>query len=216
MRHCRIQMIEDKLLIWKFKRGSSDALSRIYEKYKNSLLKIVFGLLNETAAAEDIVHDCFVSLAQSPEKLRVNGNLKSYLATCVANRVRNTNLARQRKATSGLNDGDPALFVGLLHRCVRHQTKSTGAHFARPFLCAFFRPRSSQRPMRSLWLIFLLFYAQPLIWRTSRINSRLRCSKLSKNCKRLQFYLSELIIVSMCFMNASALEIQGRTSDSSK
>jgi len=106
---CGILMIEDKLLIWKFKRGSSDALSRIYEKYKNSLLKIVSGLLNETAAAEDIVHDCFVSLAQSPEKLRVNGNLKSYLATCVANRVRNTNLARQRKATSGLNDAGPAV-----------------------------------------------------------------------------------------------------------
>jgi RNA polymerase sigma-70 factor (ECF subfamily) len=99
-------MIEDKLLIWKFKRGSSDALSRIYEKYRKNLLRIASGLLNDTAAADDIVHDCFVSLAQSPEKLRVNGNLKSYLATCVANRVRNANLARQRKATSGLNDAD--------------------------------------------------------------------------------------------------------------
>jgi RNA polymerase sigma-70 factor (ECF subfamily) len=102
-------MIEDKLLIWKFKRGSSDALSRIYEKYKNNLLKIASGLSNDTAAADDIVHDCFVSLAQSPEKLRVNGNLKSYLATCVANRVRNANLARQRRETTGLNDADPAV-----------------------------------------------------------------------------------------------------------
>lgn len=105
---CRIQMVEDKLLIWKFKRGSSDALSRIYEKYKNNLLKIASGLSNDTAAADDIVHDCFVSLAQSPEKLRLNGNLKSYLATCVANRVRNANLARQRRETPGLNDADSA------------------------------------------------------------------------------------------------------------
>jgi len=102
-------MIEDKLLIWKFKRGSSDALSRIYEKYKNNLLKITSGLLNDTAAAEDIVHDCFVSLAQSPEKLRLNGNLKSYLATCVANRARNVNMARQRSETPGLNDADPTV-----------------------------------------------------------------------------------------------------------
>jgi len=101
-------MVEDKLLIWKFKRGSSDALSRIYEKYKNNLLKIASGLSNDTAAADDIVHDCFVSLAQSPEKLRVNGNLRSYLATCVANRVRNANLARQRRETPGLNDAEPA------------------------------------------------------------------------------------------------------------
>jgi len=101
-------MVEDKLLIWKFKHGSSDALSRIYEKYKNNLLKIASGLSNDTAAADDIVHDCFVSLAQSPEKLRLNGNLKSYLATCVANRVRNANLARQRRETTGLNDADSA------------------------------------------------------------------------------------------------------------
>jgi RNA polymerase sigma-70 factor (ECF subfamily) len=102
-------MIEDKLLIWKFKRGSSDALRRIYKKYKNNLLKIASGLSNDTAAAEDIVHDCFVSLAQSPEKLRVNGNLRSYLATCVANRARNANLARQRCETPGLNEAASAV-----------------------------------------------------------------------------------------------------------
>jgi RNA polymerase sigma-70 factor (ECF subfamily) len=102
-------MIEDKLLIWKFKRGSSDALSRIYEKYKNNLLKITSGLLNDTAAAEDIVHDCFVSLAQSPEKLRLNGNLKSYLATSAANRARNWSSAKQRRETVSLNEADPAV-----------------------------------------------------------------------------------------------------------
>ena len=101
-------MIEDKLLIWKFKRGSSDALSRIYQKYKNNLLKIASGLLNDTAAAEDIVHDCFVSLAQSAEKLRLNGNLKSYLATSVANRARNWNSAKQRRETTGLIGADSA------------------------------------------------------------------------------------------------------------
>ena len=101
-------MIEDKLLIWKFRRGSGDALSRIYEKYKNNLLKVASGLLNDTAAAEDIVHDCFVGLAQSPEKLRLNGNLKSYLATSVANRARNWNSARQRREISALNDADSA------------------------------------------------------------------------------------------------------------
>ena len=97
-------MIEDKLLIWKFKHGSSDALSRIYQKYKDNLLKVASGLLNDTAAAEDIVHDCFVSLAQSAEKLRINGNLKSYLATSAANRARNFKSAKQRRETAGLND----------------------------------------------------------------------------------------------------------------
>ncbi len=110
-------MIEDKLLIWKFKHGSSDALCRIYKKYKENLLRLAFALLNDTSSAEDIVHDCFVSFAQSSEKLKLNGSLKSYLATCVANRVRNANIARQRQSalgrlpaeTTGLNEAESAV-----------------------------------------------------------------------------------------------------------
>jgi len=103
-------MIEDELLIWRFKHGSSDALSRIYKKYKDNLLRLAFGLLNDRAAAEDIVHDCFVSIAQSPEKLKISGNFKSYLATCVVNRLRNANKTRQRQSALGRL---PAETVGL-------------------------------------------------------------------------------------------------------
>ncbi len=102
-------MIEDKLLIWRFKHGSSDALCRIYKKYKDNLLRLAFALLNDTSGAEDIVHDCFVSFAQSVEKLKLNGNLKSYLATCVANRVRNANIARRRQETIGLDEAESTL-----------------------------------------------------------------------------------------------------------
>ncbi len=97
-------MIEDKLLIWQFKFGNSHALSRIYEKYRDNLLRLALALSNQMAAAEDIVHDVFVSFAQSPEKLKPNGNLKSYLATCVVNRVRNWNRARQQHETANLNE----------------------------------------------------------------------------------------------------------------
>jgi len=97
-------MIEDKLLIWKFKRGGSDALCRIYEKYKDNMLRLASALLNDTAAAEDIVHDCFVYFAQSSQRLKTGGNLKSYLAASVANRARNWNRARKRQETTGLNE----------------------------------------------------------------------------------------------------------------
>ncbi len=99
-------MIEDKLLIWRFKRGSTAALCRIYNKYKDNLLRLASALLNDTSAAEDIVHDFFVSFAQSPERLKLNGSLKSYLATCVVNRVRNANKARQRQEATGLNEAE--------------------------------------------------------------------------------------------------------------
>ena len=81
-------MLEDTLLIWKFKAGDGAALARIYDKYRKPLLRIATGLLNREHQAEDIVHDVFLWLAHSPEKVRLHGNLRSFLATCVVNRVR--------------------------------------------------------------------------------------------------------------------------------
>ncbi len=102
-------MIEDKLLVWKFKSGSNDALCHIYEKHKDNLLRLASALLNDRTAAEDIVHDCFVAFAQSAEKLKLSGNLKSYLATCVVNRARNWNRSRQRHTTTDLNETESAI-----------------------------------------------------------------------------------------------------------
>ncbi len=102
-------MIEDKLLIWKFKCGSADALCRIYEKYKDNLLRLATALLNDTNAAEDIVQDVFVAFAQSAGKLKLSGNLKNYLATCVANRVRNWNRARKLQESANPNEAESAV-----------------------------------------------------------------------------------------------------------
>ena len=99
-------MLEDKVLIWRFKCGSSDALCRIYEKYKKDLLRLAAILSNNTIDAEDIVHDVFVSFAQSAGKLRLSGNLKSFLLTCVANRARNKNKAGKRRQTAGLDEAE--------------------------------------------------------------------------------------------------------------
>jgi RNA polymerase sigma-70 factor (ECF subfamily) len=91
--------MQDKLLIWRFKCGSSDALCRIYEKYEDYMLTLAVSLLNDISSAEDVVHDVFVSFAQSPEKLKLNGNLKGYLTTCVANLARDRIRAKHRQAT---------------------------------------------------------------------------------------------------------------------
>jgi RNA polymerase sigma-70 factor (ECF subfamily) len=99
-------MLEDKVLIWKFKCGSSDALCSIYQKYKEDLLKLAVILLNNVSDAEDIVHDVFVEFAQSAEKLKLRGNLKSFLLTCVANRARNSNRANQLRQTTGLDKAE--------------------------------------------------------------------------------------------------------------
>ena len=81
-------MIEDVLLKWRFKQGNTRALGRIYEKYVNFLLTMAMGLLNDRASAEDVVHDIFARLTASSNDFKLEGSLKSYLATCVLNRSR--------------------------------------------------------------------------------------------------------------------------------
>lgn len=92
-------MLEDKLLVWKVKYGSQDALRRIYEKYKNCLLALAIALSNDKSVAEDAVHDVFVSFAQFAGKLQLRNSLKSYLSTCIANRVRDLNWAKPQQTT---------------------------------------------------------------------------------------------------------------------
>jgi len=98
-------MLEDKLLLLKFKRGSPDALRRIYEKYKDDLLALAIALSNDRVAAEDVLHDVFVSFAQYAEKLQLRTSLKSYLSRCIANRVRNLKRAKSQQ-TVQLNQAE--------------------------------------------------------------------------------------------------------------
>ena len=102
-------MVKDRLLILKFKLGNTDALRLIYEKYKNDLLKLAVSLTNDVHTAEDVVQDVFVSFAQSAARIKTRGNLKKYLATCVANRIRNQKRDQQRHETSGIDDSDCAI-----------------------------------------------------------------------------------------------------------
>lgn len=88
-------MVEDKLLIWKFKRGSNEALSRIYQKYSDYLLVLAVALLKDVNSAEDVLHDVFCRFIESREKIKLAGNLKSYLATCVVNLARDRLRARK-------------------------------------------------------------------------------------------------------------------------
>jgi RNA polymerase sigma-70 factor (ECF subfamily) len=100
-------MIEDKLLILRFKYGSSDALCRIYEKYRDYLLKLATALLHDVNVAEDVVHDVFLNFAQSGDKIKLSGSLKGYLRTCVVNSTRNKRRAKRLRTTIGLDEVEP-------------------------------------------------------------------------------------------------------------
>jgi RNA polymerase sigma-70 factor (ECF subfamily) len=96
-------MLEDKLLLWRFKCGNREAFRIIYRKYADSLLSLAANLLNDKADAEDVVQDVFISFVQSIGEFRLRGSLKSYLTTCVANRSRDYIRKRRRRQTFKIN-----------------------------------------------------------------------------------------------------------------
>ncbi len=81
-------MLENKLLIFRLKRGDEQALRQIYEKYKDTLLTIATSLLRDANEAEDVSHDVFVSFAKGIQEFHLYGSLKNYLISCLVNRAR--------------------------------------------------------------------------------------------------------------------------------
>jgi RNA polymerase sigma-70 factor (ECF subfamily) len=124
-------MLEDRLLLWKFKHGSRDAFRAIYEKYAGDMLTLAGNLLVDKVGAEDIVQDVFIKLVESVGTFRLTGNLKSYLATCVANRSRDyiRSRIRQRTAIAKQAEKTSAETTSTIHLviCSEELAKLSGA-----------------------------------------------------------------------------------------
>jgi RNA polymerase sigma-70 factor (ECF subfamily) len=90
-------MLEDVILIRKFKRGNPDALRAIYEKYCRTMLTVATALCHDVHTAEDVVQDCFISFARTGRDLKLKGSLQAYLTTSVVNRLRDRWRARKHQ-----------------------------------------------------------------------------------------------------------------------
>ena len=101
--------MEDKLLVFRCKQGSRDALRRIYEKYRDYLLILAVALSHDVSLGEDAVHDAFVRFTENLDKFELTGSLKAYLATCVTNRIRDLKRRKQNKTVSLEEDYSAAL-----------------------------------------------------------------------------------------------------------
>ena len=101
--------MEDKLLIWKLNRGSKEALCRIHEKYRDDLVRIAAGLLNDVSVAEDAVQEVFLMLVRSLGNIEIKKNLKGYLTACVVNKIRNLGRTKSLRNSVSLDDIEPAI-----------------------------------------------------------------------------------------------------------
>ena len=86
-------MAQKDLLLWRLNNGDEEVLRDIYYEYKNDMLALAGALIKATAldagTAEDVVHDVFVSFAGRIRRIKLRTNVKGYLLTSIANRVRN-------------------------------------------------------------------------------------------------------------------------------
>lgn len=116
--------IEDRYLVRQCKKGNSNALRRIYEKYRDCLLIVAIALSHDTDLAEDAVQDAFVAFARNVATFRLTGSLKAYLSTCVANRIRDLLRARRRSqellpVSTAAESAEPAPSIGTNEELAR-------------------------------------------------------------------------------------------------
>lgn len=100
-------MLEDRRFLRRLRHGDKDALRLIYEKYEGDLRTLAANLLHDTATAEDVVQDVFISLVRTVPKLHLRRTLRAYLATAVANRVRDHFRKRSRERLMPIEDAGP-------------------------------------------------------------------------------------------------------------
>ena len=100
-------MLEDRFLVRRFNAGDTQALRRIYEKYRGDLFAVAGALLSDPTSIEDVVHDVIVAFASQAGCFELKGSLKGYLAICVANRARNVGRQSRSRDLKGAPQSGP-------------------------------------------------------------------------------------------------------------
>ncbi|MDQ1610748.1 MAG: polymerase sigma-70 factor, subfamily [Pyrinomonadaceae bacterium] len=86
----------DESLLARARAGDEDAFLSIYTRHRVAMYRFACRLLGDAAAAEDVTHDCFLSLFRHPERFDParGASLRTYLFAA----VRNLSLKQFRRA----------------------------------------------------------------------------------------------------------------------
>ena len=80
------ERITDELLLQKAGEGDQAAFLELYERYREPIFRFAYRLLGSVEIAEDVTHDCFLSLIRKPENFRPErASLKTYLYAAARN-----------------------------------------------------------------------------------------------------------------------------------
>ena len=76
----------DELLLQKAGDGDQAAFLELYDRHRQPIFRFAYRLLGSVELAEDVTHDCFLSLIRKPENFRPErASLKTYLYAAARN-----------------------------------------------------------------------------------------------------------------------------------
>jgi RNA polymerase sigma-70 factor, ECF subfamily len=78
--------MSDELLLERAKGGDQAAFVELYERHRNAVFRFAYRLLGSVETAEDVTHDCFLSLIKRPGSFEPSrGGLRTYLYSAARN-----------------------------------------------------------------------------------------------------------------------------------
>ena len=93
----------DERLLASAGRGDEAAFLALYERHRDAVFRFAYRMLGSAALAEDVAHDCFLSLLKRPEGFDPN---RASLRTFLLGAARNQALKhfRSQRGATGLDD----------------------------------------------------------------------------------------------------------------
>ena len=76
----------DEVLLRRAGEGDQGAFLELYDRHRQPIFRFAYRLLGEVDIAEDVTHDCFLSLIRKPENFRPErASLRTYLFAAARN-----------------------------------------------------------------------------------------------------------------------------------
>ena len=76
----------DEALLKRASKGDQAAFLELYDRHRQPIFRFAYRLLGEVDTAEDVTHDCFLSLIRKPEKFNPDrASLRTYLFAAARN-----------------------------------------------------------------------------------------------------------------------------------
>jgi RNA polymerase sigma-70 factor, ECF subfamily len=78
----------DERLLEEAAKGNTAAFQILYERYRDPIFRFAYRLLGSVEAAEDVTHDCFLSLIKEPGRFdSTRASLRTYLYAAARNQA---------------------------------------------------------------------------------------------------------------------------------